>query len=255
MKNKLLLLAVACAATRLFADVLSTDTAVFMQPDPKSPVIVRLQSGNTIIYTGDAPAGWRRVEISGTFEGYARNRDITKGLEVKAGANVLLAPEKDAQVLTVAQKDDKTEVTGLHGEYCQVKISKKLQGFVATGAAANTPAGNKPTMQTVSTPIPPVNPNLPGRPVPITGNSADLPRLFSGTFVNARRPLLNPNPPYEFQLTDSDGRRFAYVETKRLVLDEKIDHYVGLAVVINGTIRNSVDGKDLVIEAQSIQRK
>ncbi len=255
MKTKILLLAAALTATRVLADVLAADTAVFMQPDPKSPVLVRLKSGNTIVYTGDAPAGWRRVETTGTFEGYARNRDITKALEVHPGASIYTAPDKTSTVLTIAQKDDKTEVTGLHGEFCQIKVTKTLQGFVATGAIANTPADNKPTLQAVSTPVPPVDPNTPGRQVPIAPNSAELPRLFSGTFTSARRPIVNPNPLYDYQLNDSDGHRFAYVDTRSLLLDEKIQNYAGLVVVINGTIRNTVDGKDLVIEAQSIQRK
>lgn len=259
MKTKLsfLLLSLLLSALTLSADILTADTAVFMQPDPKSHVIVRLKSGNTIIYTGDAPAGWRRVEITGTFEAFAHSRDITKGLEVHEGANILTAPEKGAGVLTVAQPGDATEVTGLKGDYCQIKVTKKLQGFIATSAVANKPAtAAAPVLQPVSGPkAPPENPAAPGRPVATAGNTANLPRLFSGTFVVARRPLINPSPLYDYQLTDIDGRRFAYVDTKRLVLTEKIESYIGTVVVINGTIRNTVDGKDLVIDAQSIARK
>src|SRR5436190_1775663 len=115
MKIKITVLFLAALARLAAADILSADTAVFMQPDPKSHVITRLKSGNTIVYTGDAPAGWRRVEISGSFEAFAHNRDITKGLEVREGANILAAPKKDAPVLTVAQPGDKTEVVGLAG--------------------------------------------------------------------------------------------------------------------------------------------
>ena len=245
------------AVTRLSADILAADTAVFMQADAKSHVITRLKSGNTIIYTGDAPAGWRRVEISGTFEAFAHSRDITKGLEVKEGANIYTAPEKSAAILTVAQKEDVSEVTGLKGDYCQIKLTKKIQGFIATGANANTPGATAaPALQAVSGPAAPAEkPGAPGRPVTIAGNTANLPRPFSGTFVSARRPLINPNPLYDYQLTDIEGRRFAYVDTKRLVLTEKIESYLGTVVTINGTIRNTVDGKDLVVDAQSIYRK
>ena len=252
----LVLATLAFHATRLAADILAADTAVFMQADAKSHVIVRLKSGNTIVYTGDAPTGWRRVEITGTFEAFAHARDITKGLEVKEGANIYTAPEKSAAVLTVAQKGDVTEVTGLKGDFCQIKFTKKLQGFIATGANANTPATPAPKLQTTSGPAAPAeNPAAPGRPVAITGNTANLPRLFSGTFVSARRPLINPNPLYDYQLTDIEGRRFAFVDTKRLVLTEKIESYLGTVVTLNGTIRNTVDGKDLVIDAQTVTRK
>jgi len=256
MKIKFALICFALLATRLAADILSADTAVFMQADAKSHVIVRLKSGNTIVYTGDAPAGWRRVEISGTFEAFAHNRDITKALEVKEGCSIYTAPEKNAAVLTVAQKGDVTEVVGLKGEFCQIKVTKKLQGFIAIGANANSPGSSAPALQAVSGPVAaPEGPAAPGRPVAITGNTANLPRLFSGTFVSARRALINPNPLYDYQLTDIGGRRFAYVDTKRLVLTEKIEAYLGTVVTINGTIRNTVDGKELVVDAQSITRK
>src|SRR4051812_44521525 len=129
MKIKSLFLAVfAAAVARLIAaDLLPSDTAVFIQPDPKSYVLSRLKAGNTIVYTGDAPTGWRRVELSGTFEAYVHNRDITKGLEVREGANILTAPKKEAAVLTTAQEGDKTEVVGIaNGDWCQIKLTKKL---------------------------------------------------------------------------------------------------------------------------------
>lgn len=255
MKTKFILLALALTALRLGAETLTADTAVFLQADPQSFVLARLPAGSTITYAGDAPAGWRRVEITGTFEAYAHTRDITKALEVRDGGNIVTAPNKTAPVLTVAQKGDKTEVVGLRGDYCQIKLVKKLQGFVATGATANTPAVTLPLA-----PITPVAPTpggatAPGRPVSATGNTADLPRLFSGTLVLAKRAFINPNPPYDYQLADSNGRRFAYIDSRRLVLTDKIESFLGLQVAVTGTIRNTVDGKDLVVDAESLQLK
>jgi hypothetical protein len=89
----------------------------------------------------------------------------------------------------------------------------------------------------------------------MAANSADLPRLFAGRLVLAKRPILNPNPPYDFQLTDSSGRRFAYVDTKRLLLTDKIEAYLDRSVSVTGTVRNTVDGKDLVISAESLSLK
>lgn len=258
MKIKILLLLLGASFARLAAaDILPADAAVFLQPDPKSHVLVRLKGGNTIVYTGDAPAGWRRVEISGTFEAYAHNRDITKGLEVREGANLLTAPRKDASVLTVAQPGDKTEVVGLAGgDWCQIRLVKKLQGFIATSANANVPAEAPKPLPAVTTPAAPAGPvTAVGRPVPMAGNTADMPRLFAGRLVLARRPILNPNPLYDYQLVDSSGRRFAYVDTKRLLLTDKIDTYLEREITITGTVRNTVDGKDLVIAAESMALK
>jgi hypothetical protein len=79
--------------------------------------------------------------------------------------------------------------------------------------------------------------------------------LFAGTLVLARRPILNPNPPYDFQLTDASGRRFAYVDTKRLLLTDRIDNFLDREISLTGTVRNTVDGKDLVIAAESMSLK
>ncbi|WP_415910466.1 SH3 domain-containing protein [Oleiharenicola sp. Vm1] len=261
MKIKLPLLALALAtAARVAADTVATDTAVFQQADAKSPVLTRLTAGSTITVVGDAPAGWRRVEVDGSFEGYSRSREITKALSVREGANIYSEPKVTSAVLTLSQKGDKSEVIGLStGDWLKVRIEKKLQGFIAVGATANRPSA------TAAAPVPapaapysaaPAAPSTePGRPVPITGNSADTPRLFTGIFSVARATLFGSTPVYDYQLTDSTGRRFAYVDMKRLVLTEKIESYVDLQVVITGTVRNTVDGKDLVVVAEAIQRK
>lgn len=257
MKIKIIaLLLLGSVLPMLAADILPNDVAVFLQPDAQSHVITRLKRGNTIIYTGDAPAGWRRVEISGSFTAYAHTRDITKGLEVREGANILGAAKKDAPVLTVAQAGDKTEVVGLAGsDWCQIRLEKKLQGFIATGANANvspTPAitGAAPVTAPPTAPVSTI-----GHAVPMTGNTADMPRLFAGRLVLAKRAILNPNPPYDYQLIDASGRRFAYVDTRRLLLTDKIDVYIDRLISVTGTVRNTVDGKDLVIAAESMQRK
>jgi hypothetical protein len=259
MKTKLALIALAFAAT-LAADVLKTDTAVFVQTDPKSPVLARLKAGATVTVVGEAPAGWRRVEVNGPFEAYALSRDITKGLDVRDGGNVYAAPRKDAQILAVAGPGDKFEVTGLAGgDWCQVRLDKKLQGFIAVGEAANIAADPKPLAPVApapaaSSPAPANSSNI-GRPVAMSGNTADTPRLFAGTLVLARRPILNPNPPYDYQLVDTTGRRFAYVDTKRLLLTDKIENFLEHEISVTGTVRNTVDGKDLVIAAESMSLK
>ncbi len=257
MKTKLFLLALALAlAATLAADTLKTDTAVFVQTDPKSPVLTRLKAGSTITVVGEAPAGWRRVEVSGPFEAYAQSRDITKGLEVREGGNIYAAPRKDAQLLAVAAPGDKSEVIGLAGgDWCQIRLEKKLQGFIAVGEAANISADARPMQPVTAAPVPTGPVTTVGRPVAPSGNTADTPRLFAGTLVLARRPILNPNPPYDYQLTDATGRRFAYVDTRRLLLTDKMETFLDRQIAITGTVRNTIDGKDLVIAAESMSLK
>ena len=250
-----LLGALLLAAARLGADTLATDTAVFIQTDPKAPVIARLKAGTVVTTVGDAPPGWRRIEVGGAFEAYVHNRDLTKGLEVRPGASIFSAPRKDAPVMTVAAAGDKTEITGLHGEWSQIKLEKKIQGFIAVGETANTPAETRPLPAVVAPPAPASAVTAPGRPAPLTGDTADMPRLFAGRLVLARRVIINPNPPYDYQLVDVAGRRFAYVDTRRLLISDKIESYIDRDITITGTVRNTVDGKDLVIAAESMQLK
>jgi hypothetical protein len=252
IKNLLLALATVVTVARLAAaDILPADTAVFLSPDTKSFVLSRLKAGNTIIYTGDAPAGWRRVELTGTFPAYVRNSDLTKGLEVKVGANIYTEAKKDATVLTVAQEGDKAELVGLakNSDFCQIKLEKKLQGFIAVGANANASSDLRLTAAVAPAPVAPSN--APGRAVAVNPSS-ESPRLFAGRLVLARRAIINPNPPYDYQVIDADGRRFAYVDMRRLPATTKIDTFLDREISISGTVRNTVDGKDIVIAAESI---
>jgi hypothetical protein len=246
--------AVALTAATHAAETLQIDTAVFVQTDPKSPVLTRLKAGSTVTVVGQAPAGWQRVEVTGPFEAYVHSRDITKGLEVREGANIYAAPSKEAQLLAVAAVGDKSEVIGLAaGDWCQIRLEKKLQGFIAVGEAANTPVEHKPMFAVTAAPAAPAEPvTALGHPAPMTGNTADTPRLFAGTLVLARRPILNPNPVYDYQLVDSSGRRFAYVDTRRLLLTDRIENFLDREITLTGTVRNTVEGKDLVIAAESM---
>jgi hypothetical protein len=263
MKNKLLPVlrslgvasALAFTAAQLSADILTTDTAVFAQADAKSAVLTRLKSGYAVTVVGEAPAGWKRVEVSAPIEAYVHNRDITKGLEVRPGSNIYVAPKKDAQVISVADAGDKIEITGLHGDYCQIKLQKKLQGFIATAETANTPSPVTPAPAPVAPAPAPGSVTTPGRPVQIGGNTTDMSRMFAGRFVLAKRAIINPNPLYDYQLMDASGRRLAYIDTKRLLLTDKIEAYLDRNIVVTGTIRNTVDGKNLVIAAESVQLK
>jgi hypothetical protein len=222
-------------------------------------VLTRLKAGSTVTIVGEAPAGWRRVEVAGPFQAYAHSNDITKGLEVREGGNIYAAPSKTAQVLAVAAQGDKTEVTGLvknSSDWCEVRLEKKLQGFIAVGEAANISADVRPMAPVTAPAAPAGNPSTAlGRPAPMSGNTANTPRSFTGTLVLARRAILNPNPPYDYQITDSTGRRLAYIDTKRLVLTDKMENFLDRQIDITGTVRNTVDGQNIVIAAESMSLK
>ena len=279
MKNKIILTGAGlalCAA--LDAATLSVSTAVQTQPDPASPVITVLKAGSEqpapTDKAGPPPPGWTAVEVPGPFEGYVRNRDLTKQLDVLPGSSVYLGPRDDAGVLAVFAKGDKAEITGLRGAWTQVRLEATLVGYIRTGpaepvavpvpptapsaagagAAAPEAAAPAPSTQTepaVAAPAPAAA-AAPSAPAP--AENIALSRLYEGTLASTRSMMPN-RKPYHWQLVDPAGKRIAYVDISRLLLTEQIADYSGHAVVVLGSIRPVKDSDDLVIDVVGFRLK
>jgi hypothetical protein len=273
MKTKFICVAVLTSAIGFGAPLTET-TAVHTRPDPASPAITFLKAGTEPTPAPDAlattPAGWMAIDLPGPFAGYVENKDLTKSLDVKPGAPIRLAPRTDAGVLAVADKGDKTAITGLHGKWTQINLEKKLTGYIKVAAApgymppiATTPA-TAPTAPNSPAPMAPapVAPAAygtagPGQAAPMVAlgdSSSSLPRQFAGRFVSTRNPL-RPRRPYDYALNDNAGKRYAYLDVSKLLQTEQIESYVGHDVVVFGAARATADGKDIVIQIETLQLK
>lgn len=262
-----LLLALAVPAGRLIAAPVAETTAVHTQPDAASPAITYLKAGTDPAPVADAvattPAGWLAIELPGPFEGYVENKDLTKSLEVRPGAPIRLAPKPEAGILVAAEKGDKTTITGLRGRWTQVSLEKKLTGYIHVGGSkgyvppiASAPAGAPPAMAPAPTAATAYGTAEAGRPAPMVdlgdGGGAALPRQFAGRFVSTRRPL-TPRRPYDYALNDDAGKRYAYVDVSKLLMTDQIEKYLNHSVVVFGTAKTTVSGKEFVIEVESLQ--
>jgi hypothetical protein len=272
--------AASFALVGAFAAPLTETTAVHTKPDIMAPVITVLKAGSEPVAAANSlantPAGWMAVELSGPFEGYVENKDFTKSLDVKPGAPIRFAPKADGGVLATAEKDDKTTITGvMRGKWTQISLDRKLTGYVRVGGApgyipsiATTPAtAGTPTLPTnaqsgvvAPAPVAPVayGVTTAGQPAPTmnmaeTGANA-LPRQLVGRFVSTRRPF-TPRRPYDWALNDNANKRIAYVDISKLLQTDQIEKYTDHDVVVYGTVRGTVDGKDLVIQIESLQLK
>jgi len=252
------------------AATLTATTAVHTKPDASSPAVSYLKAGADPISApatiGSTPAGWLAMEMPGPFEGWVENKDFTKSLDVKPGASIRLAPKVDAGVLVVAEKDDKTTITGTRGKWTQISLEKKLVGYIHVGATA----GSTPPLATAPAPSapapmtpPPVSPGVygvatAGQPSAMVnlgdGGSSTLPRQFAGRFVSTRRPF-TPRRPYDYALNDDAGKRYAYLDISRLLLTEQIEKYVDHPVVVFGAAKNAPGTKDIVIVVETLQLK
>ena len=253
---------------------LTETTAVHTKPDATSPAITFLKAGTEPVVAAGAlastPAGWLAVELPGPFAGYVENKDLTKSLDVKPGAAIRLAPKADAGVLTAGEKNDKTTITGLRGKWTQISLEKNLVGYISIGAApgylppiATTPAAAGPAPAAPALSPAPVATGAygvaaPGRAAPMVslgdGGGSLLPRQFAGRFVSTRRPF-TPRRPYDYALNDDAGKRYAYLDTSKLLLTDQIEKYISHQVVVFGTAKPTADGRDIVIVIETLQLK
>ncbi len=269
------------AAASLQAAVLTATTAVHTKPNVDSPVISYLKAGSTATPTADSmassPAGWMAIELSGPIEAYVPNKEIGKSLDVRPGSALHLLPKAESGVLTTMEAGDKVEITGLRGKWTQIKLMKKLVGYIHVSSsyvpAGSTPAPAPAYAQDLATPATnqppgplqnsPVQPSAygvggGGQPAPMVnlgdGGSATLPRAFQGKLVSTKRPFA-PRRPYDFQINDDAGVRFAYLDMSKLLLTEQIEKYVDRTVAVFGVAQNIPGTKNIVIEVESLQLK
>ena len=265
MKTKILAVLLLLAAP-LGAAPLTETTAVHSNPDLASPTLTYLKAGTDPVATTAAlsttPAGWMAIELPGPFEGYVNNSDISKSLDVRPGAPIYLEPKPGAAVLTVAEKGDKTEVDGLLPKWTQIHFDKKVVGYIRIVPAplpsiATTPAGAAGSGLPGPAPVA-ESTGQAGKPAPMVdlgdGGSSALPRLFQGKLVSTRRPFA-PRRPYDYQLNDDAGVRFAYLDVSKLLQTEQIEKYAGQTVVVTGTAKNVPDSGGIVIQIESLELK
>lgn len=253
----------------LFAVPLTETAAVQTRPDPAAPAITYLKAGTEPVPATNAlattPAGWMAVELSGPFEGYVTSNDITKGLDVRPGSGIHLEPKADSAVITTMEKGDKTEITGLpKGKWIQIQLEKKITGYIQVGASAGMPLPASATVPAAPSALPITSPPsaygvaIAGKPTPVgdagDSGSAALPRLFQGKLVSSHRPFA-PRRPYDYQLNDDAGVRFAYVDLSKLLQTARIENYIDHTVVVFGTARDVPDAKGVVILVESLQLK
>jgi hypothetical protein len=250
---------------------LPATSAVHTKPDEKSPAITFLKAGSEPVVANDAlataPAGWLPVELPGPFEGYVGSKDVLKSLDLRVGAQIHLTPKPDSGILTTMEPGDHAEITGLHGRWTQVRIAKKITGYVHLGTAPATsaPAAASPTPGRAPAPMSPspvgttaYGVTSAGHPAPMVNLSdadgATLPRLFQGKFVSTRSAF-RPRRPYDWAVNDDAGVRYAYLDISKLLLTEQIESYVNHNVVVYGAAKPVPGGKDIVIEVESLQLK
>lgn len=242
--------AVLLAATLAAAPLMET-TAIHAQPDAATPAIGYLKAGTEPAAAPNvtAPDGWMAVALPGPHEAFVSNNDLSKGLNVRPGAALRLLPKADGPVLTTMQDGDQIEITGLRPGWTQVTLSRDVIGYIRIGGAASAPAAAGPPAA-----VPPSPAAAPGLGVPVvSGGPAALPHTYQGMLVATRRILLvGPRPDYDYQLNSIEGKRIAYLDVSKILATEKMEKYLDNPVSVSGVLRQTENGRDLVIEVETL---
>jgi hypothetical protein len=249
--SRILIAAFLLAAPVVSAAPLGEATGIRSRPAMDAPVIGQLKAGEDPAAAPGvtAPAGWLAIELPGPIEGFVSSSDLTKTLDVKVGGAIRQAARADSPVIAISEKGDVTRITDVSGRWTKVSIERRRIGYIHQRVIeldANTVASAPPPTMAA-----PLLDTGPGRAVPPTASSAPLARSFQGKFVSTRRPLA-PRRPFDFQINDGTGERFAYVDVSRLTPAEAMDKYVDRTVIITGITRYSTEAQGLVIEAENI---
>ncbi|MET0263409.1 MAG: hypothetical protein ABW223_10960 [Rariglobus sp.] len=265
LKATLFTALLACATAALNAAPLFENTPVFAKPDTTASTIATLKVGSEpVVAVGTpAPSGWTAVTLNGPHDVFAANKDVTKSLDVRVGSPYLTEAKTDAAVFALSEKTDMTEITDYRGRFTKFRLHRTVIGYIKTPAnsapfsttAAHTgaPAATTAAATEGATTAPVTQQVGIGRAAPVgDGGSSALPRLFQGKFASTYSAL-RPRRPYDFQLNDEAGARYAYVDVSKLLATEQINKYVDRTVVVYGTARTVPGTKDMVVVAESLQ--
>ena len=191
------------------------------------------------------------VALPGPHEAFVSNNDLSKGLNVHPGAALRLLPKADGPVLTTMQEGDQIEITGLRPGWTQVTLSRDVIGYIRIGGPTAAPAAASPPAA-----MPPPPAAVPGLPAPISvagGGPAALPHTYQGMLVATRRILLvGPRPDYDYQLNGIEGKRIAFLDVSKVLATEKMEKYLDSPVSVSGVLRQAGNGRDLVIEVETL---
>ena len=256
MKTKLRLsTAVLLLAAPLAAAPLMETTAIHAQPDAATPAIGYLKAGTepTAAANTTAPQGWLALELPGPHEAYVSNNDFSKSLDIHPGAAIRLMPKADAPILTTMQEGDKTEITGLRSGWTQIKLSKTVIGYINVGGGSAAPrAAGSMAMPPAPLPM------AVGQPAPLlsSGPASALAHTYQGMLVETKRVMLiGPRRDYDYQLNNIDDKRIAFLDVSKVLVTEKMEQYVDRLVTVSGVLKQTPDGKSLVIEVESLETK
>ncbi|KAB2648480.1 MAG: hypothetical protein WCO38_06975 [Verrucomicrobiota bacterium] len=231
-------------------------TAIMSKPDSSSAPLGVVTAGTEpeAAIGETAPEGWLAVKVAGPFDLYIENKDLSKGLDPKAGSPLRLEPKPEAPVVIISQKGDPLTITGLRGKWTRLKLTKDLVGYIQTTVPANTSAPQTGVIA-VATQVPVSI--APGKAADssATDSKAAQPRYFEGKMVSSHHTFTLRNSIFAWEIQDSTGARIAYLDLEKIMQTEQIESYVDHQIQVYGIPRLEVGSDAIVVSVESLQAK
>lgn len=246
-------LAAACAlagsALAFAAAPLTRDASVYAQPNPAAPVLKVLPAGTVPAPApaAVAPEGWMAVTVTGPLEVWVPNKLVNKELAPKPGAPFHAKPDATSPVVGTMEPTDAVDLGRLTADFTGFTINKPVVGYVKLGLATPAP---------VAAPVAPTPyPTVPAASAAVGSETSSL-RFYEGRFAPTRN-FLGFKHPYNFQLLDQNGQRFAYLDVSRLTLTDKVELYFDRLVIVYGVVRRveNTSRKEIVLEVERMHLK
>jgi len=209
-------------------------------------------------------------------------------MDVRPGSSFRTAAKPEAPVLATMDAGDIVKITGVKGKWTQVLVTKRLVGYIRSSSISSAapvpapaptksspvvaaplpqekapspaplPVESSPLVAAPIAPAPSAAPVTGGQAIPVAINAEDaktgLPRSYVGKFMSSRRAFA-PKRPYDFQINDDAGVRFAYLDLSKLMITDSLEKYLERWVSVYGIARNLPGTKDIVIEVETMQTR
>ena len=73
--------------------------------------------------------------------------------------------------------------------------------------------------------------------------------MLAQTYV----PFVGPRRDYDYQLNNAEGQRIAFLDVTKVLATLKMESYVDRLVTVSGVLKQAPDGKDLMIEVETLE--
>ena len=180
--------------------------------------------------------GWQPVFYRGTWDVYVNNSDIAKDLSIKPGSPYFLQASRESQVLSIATKQDQTNIISVDTWFCKIQLQTIVVGYIQN---ANIAAESIVT----SLPSPSAAPGKPKEAAAITELRGIVKTV--GMIGKSRTGLA-------YKLQGSDGKTLAFLDVSGLPERIRVEEMINKEVNLTGVLGETAETADVILTVKTL---